>query len=255
MKIVFDLDNQEYTIPELTVYDWYEIQDELILNPEAGLTIVSYLSTCPIDRLREMAVEDWEELWTLTQNFITDQSRNNLFPDKQLKWNGTKYKLIDTDKITIGHFADLDILINSPGSEKKIHNIMAYLYEPVVAKEENSLEAIEDRAKQFMSVPLKDAVKSLNFFLLSGQQFLNSIRDYLTLIDKEMETPEVKEILQRIGCLLQEAGIQLSLSYQAETLPRWIPSQNLKYARLLTGLPSLKTNTKSKNYLPKKQEA
>jgi hypothetical protein len=254
MKIIFEINSEEYTIPEMTVYDWYHIQDELVLNPEAGLSVISYLSGCNIDLLRQMEAQDFMELWDVTQNFITDQSKSNKLPDQYYKFQRTKYSLINPDKMTIGQFADLDIIINSPGQEKRIHEIMAYLYYPVTKEtpEDFDLEKVKARSEEFKMVPLKDAVKALNFFLLSGQLYLNNILDYLTSIDLEMETPEVKEIIQMTLRRLQEVGTQPLLFCQEETLPKWTSYPNSKYAQHLTGSPSLKTKPKRQNSRHKK---
>jgi hypothetical protein len=254
MRIIFEIAGTEYTIPDLTVYDWYHVQDELILNPYAGFSIISYLSECPEEELKEMNVDDWSELWEVTQKFMTDQSQSNLFPDKTYKFNGTKYTLVNPDTMTIGQFADLDILINSPGSEKKIHEVMASLYYPITKEgaEEYDTDKVNARAKEFIMVPLKDAVRALNFFLLSGQQYLNNILDYLNSIDLETETPEIKEILQMTQRRLLEVGTLLSSSSQEETSPKWITSQNSRYVLLSTGSPSSKTKQENKNSKIKK---
>lgn len=254
MKIIFEINSKEYTIPEMTVYDWYHIQDELLLNPEAGLSIISYLSGCEIEQLREMSTQDFLELWDITQNFINEQSKSNKLPEKTYKFQGTKYGLINPDKMTIGQFADLDIIINTPGQEKKIHEIMAYLYYPMTGDnlEDFDLDNLKKRAEEFKMVPLKDAVKALNFFLLTGQQYLNNILDYLNSIDLEMETPEVKEIIQMTHRRLLEVGTQHLSFSQAETLPKWTLYQNSKFVQHSTGSPSLKTKPKRQNSRHKK---
>ena len=254
MRIIFEINSKEYIIPQITIYEWYHIQDELILNPHAGFSIISYLSGCTEEDLKEMNVDDWAELWDVTQKFFNEQSKNNLLPEKTYKFNGTKYTLINPDAMTIGQFADLDILINSPGSEKRIHEVMASLYYPITKEgaEEYDIEKVNARAKEFIMVPLKDAVRALNFFLLSGQQYLNNILDYLNSIDLETETPEIKEILQMTQRRLLEVGTLLSSSSQEETLPKWITSQNSRYVLLSTGSLSSKTKQENKNSKIKK---
>lgn len=254
MKIIFEINSNEYTIPEMTVYDWYHIQDELVLNPEAGLSIISYLSGCEVDLLRQMDTQDFLELWDITQNFISEQSKSNKLPDKFYKFQRNKYGLINPDRMTIGQFADLDIIINTPGQEKKIHEIMAYLYYPMIGDnlEEFDLSKLKKRAEEFKMVPLKDAVKALNFFLLTGQQYLNNILDYLTSIDLEMETPEVREIILMTHRRLLEVGTQHLSFSQAETLPKWTLSQNSKFVQHSTGSPFLKTKPKRQNSRHKK---
>lgn len=131
---------------------------------------------------------------------------------------------------------------------------MASLYYPMTKEgiEEYDIEKVNARAKEFIMVPLKDAVRSLNFFLLSGQQYLNNILDYLNSIDLEMETPEVKEIIQMTHRRLLEVGTLLSSSSQEKTLPKWTLSQNSKFVQLLTGSPSSKTKPKRQNFRHKK---
>lgn len=237
MKIIFETGGHEWTIPELTVYDWYHVQEELILNPEASFSILSYLSGCQKEILKEMLYEDYLELWDITQKFLNEQSHTNKFPDKYYKFQGIKYGLINPDQMTIGQFADLDILINGPGSETKIHEIMAYLYRPMKGDqlEDYDIEKTKQRAETFKLVPLKEAVKALNFFLLFGQQYLNNIVDYLNLSDLTTETPEAREIIQMTQTKLLEAGTLLSSFYLEESSRKWTWSPSSKSVRLSIG--------------------
>lgn len=259
MKIEFEIEGELYTINPLTVYDWYHIQDEIMLNPYPGIGIISYLSGCPEDLLKSMGLEDWEDLWRVTQDFIKLESTSNLLPDKTYKYERIKYGLLNPDDMTIGQFADLDILINSPGQEKKIHEIMASVYRPIISDKDGAI-VIEDydpakskvRSNVFLNAPLKDAVKAVNFFLLLGQRSLNNTLDYLNSIDLKKETPEVREIIQMTHRRLLEVGTLLSSFFQEETLPKWTKSPFFRSEQHSTGLHSSKMKSKSKNWKSKK---
>lgn len=260
MKIEFQIEDSTYKIANLTVYDWYHIQDELMLNPYAGFSIISYLTGCSEEELKAMDVDDWNDLWRITQDFIKQESTSNLLPERIYKFQKVKYGLMNPEKMTIGQFADLDILINSPGQEKKIHEIMAMIYRPILSDRDGELEIeeydpdkVKKRGNDFLTVPLKDAVKALNFFLLTGQQYLSNIADYLKQIQEtEKMTTEQEEIFQMIHRRLSDLGTTLSSYFQEETLQKWTMSQTSQSGQPLTGLLSLKTKPENKNWKSKK---
>ncbi len=211
MKIDFEIGNKKYKIAGLTVGDWYHIQDEMLLNPHSALSITSYLSGCPEEELRKLPQDSWSILWETVQKFIEDAKTPKEHVAKYITSGGIKYHLINQDKMSIGEFADLDILISSPGSEKKLHEIAAILYRPLVDGEIESYntETYKQRAELFKLLPLQESIKVLNFFLLFAHRYLSNTVDYLNQQLKEETVPENKEMLQTTLRLLQEAGTKL----------------------------------------------
>lgn len=254
MIIEFQIQNKKYKIDGLTLLDLYHIQDEFILNPHAALSITSYLSGCPEDALRDLDLEDFNILWDNVQEFIRVKSLPKEAINKRIKHGGQYYYLINPDDLSIGEFADLDIIVNSPGSEKRLHEVAAILYRPLVDGEieEYNTKTAKKRADEFKLLPVSEANKATNFFLLSGIQYLNSTADYLKSVIKEEKQPETKEILQTTLRLLLEAGTKLSLSYQATTSYSSTPPPGLISECPSISLLISKTGQENKNWNYKK---
>jgi hypothetical protein len=252
MKIEFQLGNKTYKISGMTVGDWYHIQDEIILNPHASIAITSYLSGCPEEDLKQLEMEAWNLLWESVEDFIKICKAPTGGLTKEIKHEGVKYYLIDQNAMTIGEFADLDILVSSPGSEKKLHEIAAILYRPMVdgVIEAYNSETFRARAESFKLLPLNDAVKVLNFFLLSAHQSLSSTLDYLKSMIKDPTMRDQKEMLQSTLNLLQEVGTRL-LSYspmnESSNLTR-LPSLGLEPVSIGSLTLRIKSESKNSNY-------
>lgn len=252
MKIEFNINDRTYKIAGLTVYDHYHVQNEMLLNPHASFAVVSYLSDCDEELLRQLDVYEWNGLWTVVQQFLKESLSPKDGINKILKVNGVKYMLTDMDKMSIGEFADLDIIVSSPGADRRIHEVAAILYRPIVdgQAETYSTDSFKQRAEEFKSLPLTEAMKCLNFFLLSGLQSLNNIVDYLEiLLMEEMMTPEQEEIVQTTHKQLREAGIKLSSSSPTKTswtLKEW---QAWESKLPSIGLRISKTKSESKSSL------
>ena len=255
MKIEFTINEKTYKISGLTVYDYYFVQNELVLNPHASFAVVSYLSECDIELLKQLDTHEWSGLWTVVQQYIKECQSPEQGVSKIIKVNGTKYGLINVDSMSIGEFADLDILISSPGADRKLHEVAAILYRPLVNGEPEAYDpvSLKARAEEFKLLPLSDAMKALNFFLLSGLRSLNNIVDYLQqVLETETMTPEQEEIVQTTHMQLQEVGIKLSSS--SPTRISWTSNE---WANWESKLPSIglhisKTKSENKNSLFKK---
>lgn len=254
MNIHFEINGKEWKISGLTISDYYHINDELVLNPHAAFSITSYLSGCPEALLKEIDVEAWNALWSNVQAFVKWHATQNLQLKSFFKHESTKYFLIDSEEMSIGEFADLDIMINSPGSDKKLHEVMAILYRPKSGDEiaPYDVKTFKERAEAFKLLPLQTAMAALSFFTNSGVVFLNNTLDFLRQIREEMTTPEDVEIIQQTINLLQEAGSRLSSLSQEKIHSKWteLPDSLLKAPSI--GLRISRTDKESKNSKPKK---
>jgi len=219
MIIQFSIDGNDYEISNLTIFDYYYVLDEIALNPYAGLSVVSYLSGCPIEDLRNLETEDFLGLWEITQEFIKYSANPEGGIPKVLKHEGIKYHLINTENMTIGEFADLDVLVTS-GSNKRIHEILAILYRPMVNGEieEYDTKTYKIRAESFKTLSIQEGTKALNFFLDLGTQYLSNTKVYLREILKTEDLDqETEQVLKTTLRQLQELGTRLSQPLPTKT--------------------------------------
>lgn len=249
MKIEFEINKNKYKIFGLTVGDLYYIQDESFLNPQASISITSYLSGCLEEELKTLPLEDFDILWENVQQFIKESSMTNGQVTKQIKQDGIVYQLIDPDAMTIGEFADLDIIVSSPGAEKRIHEVTAILYRPLKNGEVEPYDSVsaKARAEAFKLLPLQEANKATAFFLSFGLRYLNNTADYLKSLIKEEKTQEQKETLQTTLRLLQEAGTKLLSFLQTKESLTSMPSPNLVSECPSIGLRISRTKSGNKN--------
>ena len=201
--IEFTLNKETYKIGDITIGQFYKIQHLLALqSPDAQLEIISTLSGAPIKELKKLENFQFLQLFAeVAEGPLNAQSDEKLY--KHIGLNGKAYGLIDFSKITIGEFADMDVLKSDPKKEQKLHVMMAVLYRPAtvinetfnwITIEDYNYDSVEQRAEEFLDLPLKHVYSALNFFLQIPKYLFATIENSLML---EMETmlkdPKMKE--------------------------------------------------------------
>lgn len=162
---------------DLSLTKYYQIQGLLGLITQANnqLEIVSILADCPFDSLLRMNSSEFDELWNLCLQGPLNGSaepfeRIQIIDDKE-------YHFIDITKLTIGEYADMDVLNNHPNSIQQLHKMMAILWRPAGA---HYSEGFEERAQLFLEkMPLSVVLQSSDFFLLTARTFLTDMLDSL----------------------------------------------------------------------------
>jgi hypothetical protein len=264
----FQIGKDKYTVRDLTIQDYYDMQLELTLSDQnSGFNVVSKLADCPTDQLKKLGYDQWLALWITVQNQINRNIKldEEVFSPK-VKVNGVNYGMINLDNITLGEFSDLDVILNSTKAESRMHEAMAVLYRPIV--EENGKkykiadydsEEFADRAEEFKSFPLAEARVAITFFLRLGSRSLEAMADSLNQQLQEMKSQmpeEMQRITEQIQTKLLEVGTQLSSQLQVtihskSTKPR-LSRLERHLIGWLTGLinirnKNLKLRKKSKN--------
>jgi predicted transcriptional regulator len=262
MKVDFNIGKAKYEIKDVTISDHYAIQTELALNDKPGFFIVNLLSGCPIEDLKLLSMENWSELWNATQTFLIDQNQKKSTFKSVIVLNNVEYGIVNMNKMSIGEFADLDMILSSTDAERRIHEALAVLYRPVTKKKGISYEIAPyleddylDRAELFKSIPISDAKRAIGFFLLSAIQSTRATLDSLTgMKDLAKEMPEIIETILQTDRNLNELGTLLSSLYQIQIPLTSIEPQTLESEQLLTGSLTEKTKSESprqrmKNFL------
>lgn len=258
MIIDFKIGGKSYSTPEaLTLENHYKIQTESILSPTPGFWIVSYLTGCPEDLLRQMSVDDWDELWDLIQYWIIQESTpdHSLGLSPIIKINGEEYGRVNFDTMTIGEFADLDIIVTDKAYDQKLHELVAILYRPVTKKDKTTYEiaphtseGFKERSEIFKECPVKLFKKIQDFFLLTSLQSLNSTKTSSPTSPKNLIADKLETLsrlhLSTLGTLYLPDSPEMMYS-------NWIKLRNSESEKLSTGSFIKRTKEKVKAFFGK----
>ena len=243
MKIEFEIAGVNYEIPTIKIRDYYAIRTKTIVHgKEAEFEIVGQLTGCDPNLLRKLKLDQWQSL-SFHINLLIDKELN-LEPEliNQFAHEGVEYGLIDFDKMTIGEFADLDVIINSENADGRLHEMLAVLYRPIVKKkwkknivEDYDYEGYKERCELFLDLPISMARAASGFFLHIGKAFSNPTQDFSNpLLNQAMEK------VNQIVTLLRDSGTSLS----SDSLDKaYLISQELKDLELEKHLISSPGNT------------
>lgn len=259
--IEFTIDKKTYTIKDLTIGQYYRIQNFLVTESLASnLVIISELSSCPQEELRKLDNYQFNVLWDKFYEDLTKaHSDNQLY--KEIEINGNKYYFIDISKLTVGEMVDMDVMSADPNKEKLLHKMMAVLYRPAkrnwfkVEAEDYDSNTLDQRAEIFLDMPVKYVFGAIRFFLQVPSSLLKTTLDSLA---KETKTKTEKEFyanLSQITSELLETGSELSPSSLETILPKFQKLNEAMLSQLSTGLPTERTNSEKKkskfaNFVP-----
>lgn len=251
-KIEFKIGKKEYVVKDVNLMNYKDVL-EMLENPDAETPyeIVEFLSGCPKEDLKELKYSDWYFLWEEVQELLKGgTSTTSIIP--VIEFEGKKYGLPQIEEMSVGEFADLDIIASGPNPEKRLAEVASILYRPVVEEseayiklEKYTVEGAKKRERLFQFLPLS-AIRSANaFFLQSASRSLVNMLDYLQLQNQTSTFPQDLEDLEK--SLPPDLG-----GYSLMSLLEKIPSdlmllQNSLLGQHSTGLLGEKMNLKNKN--------
>jgi hypothetical protein len=263
MNIEFKIGKNEYSIGELTINQYYKIQNLLVTEGmKAKLQIVSHLSGATTKELESLDNYQFLALWqSVIEGPLNHTDDPALF--KHIILKEKLYGFMEFSKMTIGEFADMEVLKQDPQKQAKLHVMMAVLYRPAtqlvgewIVTEPYDGDSVMERAEIFKDMPLKYVYGALSFFLQVQKTLLNIMLDSLTsqMTEKEMEklTPHQRDLLNLVTQFileLQEIGLTPSTSSQTMILPSSEKLQELAQLVSSTTLPTEKTKSKKKTQL------
>ena len=249
-KPSFKINGTSYEFKEVTLKDYYTIK-EVLGNPDAKAAefkIAEIITACPVDQLRKLKYPDWLIVWEEIANQITTMSSATESIVPIVEFKGKKYGLPKIEDLTVGEFADLDIIMSSNNAETKMAEIAAVLYRPIIKQRGNTLtledyssEGFKDRLEAFEEFPLS-AIRSANaFFLQSANSLLKSTAESLVnkATKQNLMSSEGLEALQNL--LQQDPGGALSIHLQEKILLDLTKLPSSRYGWGLTGLLGKKT--------------
>jgi hypothetical protein len=197
----------------------------MLENPDndTPYEIVEMLSGCPKEELMALKAVDWYFLWREVQDMLLSSSTSTTTIVPVIEFQGVRYSLPSIEDMSIGEFADLDVITSGASPEKRMAEIAAILYRPIVeetpeyiAIEPYSIEGTRKRQKLFQYLPLT-AIKSANtFFLQSLNQSLKNMLD--SLMSEKNNSIFLEDPGHLEGFLPQDLG-GLSLMSFLEQIP------------------------------------
>ena len=254
MKPTFKINGEEHSFKDVTLRTYYELRE--ILQKEetkaSEFEIVQCLTGCPVKTLKRLPYTDWLMIWEEANLQIGRLSGDTNAIRPIIELNGIKYGLPAVEDLTVGEFADLDVILASGKADEKLADIAAVLYRPVLKQKGEKLllepydtDGFEERKTLFLDMPIT-CVRSANaFFLQSATSLLRNTADSLLQEKKKTGIPQnVLEDLQSI--IQQDLGGDLSMSLQEQMLLDLSRHPSSRFARLSTGLPGKKTRLVNK---------
>jgi len=181
--IIYNND-QKIELPQTLSIRHYQTLTK-IGNPNT-FQIISVLTGIPENELKELESDNF--------NFLEKKLVPMLHVEKpskiifQFKHNDKEYGLVqDFYKLTMAEWVDLEVYSNGENVLDNIHKIMATLYRPVVKKLKNNKYQIENynsndieqRAEEFLDLPLEFYLSVSGFFLQSVTIFTKVLADSL----------------------------------------------------------------------------
>jgi hypothetical protein len=253
-KPSFTIGKTKWEFQEVTVKIYYTLQEILktLDDKDSEFKVVQCLTGCPVSELKKITYKDWLIIWEETQFLINSLIGDTTTISPILEFKKVKYGFPTPETMTIGEFADLEILFAADDFQTRLHEAAAILYRPILKQsgeiiviEEYDTEKCRERANLFLDLPISFIRSANSFFLHYAQLSLNSIAVSLSQMP-EMQTMSQKdqEVLQNI--LLQESGGILSIPFLEKTLSDFQKLRHLNYEVGLTGYRGNQTKPKSK---------
>ena len=250
----FTIGETEYRFHQLTLKAYYELQEILknVEDKEAEFRVVQCITGCPVSELKKITYSNWLLIWQETATIIGSLVGNTDEIKPILEFKGTKFGFPTPETMTIGEFADLEILFAADDFQNRLHEAAAILYRPIVKQtgeivvvEEYDADKCKERAVAFLDLPLSSIKSANSFFLHYAHLSLNNIAVSLSQMPElKMMGQKDQEALQNI--LLQESGGTLSIPFLEKTLSDFQKLRHLNYEVALTGLAGKPTKSKSK---------
>jgi hypothetical protein len=253
--IEFKINGKEYKIGDVTIQNYYDIYTLLALQSATSqIEIVSKLSGCPINEVKAIDNVNFAMLWSEIVN--GPLALDDTMPlHKHIAVSSKMYGFIDVKKLTIGELADMDVISKDPRKDQLLHKMMAILYRPAIditdkwiIVEEYNPDTVEERATEFLQMPIAYAFGALNFFLQIKRYSIEAMLDSLNQT-KEMtqEEKQLVELTKQITLELLETGIPRSASWQMEMLLKLEKLQNLASMMHSTSLHTQKIKPEKKS--------
>ncbi len=183
-ELYIELDGKDYKVQEPTMDGWAKLTLMRDLENEEDFTLGIVSMCTSIDEellLQANYIQVKRVADYLSEYFISEGSR--FYPDFEFK--NTKYKFVDINNISFGHFIDIDNFLKKDVSYKKsrFNELMAMLYWPEGQIKYDSSKN-QERGELFKELPVKYLQGTLRFFFHLSKRLKDSTPTYLKLLWK-----------------------------------------------------------------------
>jgi hypothetical protein len=176
--------------PHLTIQQYQRLKSNEEKYQNSSVETLSLYTDIPVNQLKDLPLEQVN----FVQEYITSQITTNSMKDELhniFTHNGVEYGLEnDWTKLAWGGWVDLEVFA-SDKIEENIHYLMAVLYRPVIDKKKGKYtikpykaDDIEDRANEFLTLPVNYWFGASVFFFIIGNLYISSLESSLTMKNK-----------------------------------------------------------------------
>jgi len=256
--IEFTIGKENFKIENIKLKDVYAINSNgwAIDNLDSKINIIAQLSGCKIELIEELTTTQFNELWSTINDLFNEFSDESRRFQREVTINGVEYGIVDLNQVSVGEFADAEMILADPNIETMTHKLMAIIYRPVVSryKEHFQIEKYDavkcsQRANEFLELPINVAKGATLFFLAISNQLISLTLDSLkarveiSKTNESLEEVKLLEIQIRLLKLLGDGTTSLT-QLQGETLLNMIEQLKLESKQLLTFLQEEKISSK-----------
>ena len=176
--------------PHLTIQQYQRLKSNEQKYQNSSVETLSLYTDIPVNQLKDLPLEQVN----FVQEYITSQITNNSMKDELhniFTHNGVEYGLEnDWTKLAWGGWVDLEVFA-SDKIEDNIHYIMAVLYRPVIDRKKGKYiiepykaDDIEDRANEFLTLPVNYWFGASVFFFITGNLYISNLESSLIMKNK-----------------------------------------------------------------------
>ena len=176
--------------PHLTIQQYQRLKSNEEKYQNSSVETLSLYTDIPVNQLKDLPLEQVN----FVQEYITSQITNNSMKDELhniFTHNGVEYGLEnDWTKLAWGGWVDLEVFA-SDKIEDNIHYIMAVLYRPVIDRKKGKYiiepykaDDIEDRANEFLTLPVNYWFGASVFFFITGNLYISNLESSLIMKNK-----------------------------------------------------------------------
>jgi len=176
--------------PHLTIQQYQRLKSNEEKYQNSSVETLSLYTDIPVNQLKDLPLEQVN----FVQEYITSQITTNSMKDELhniFTHNGIEYGLEnDWTKLAWGGWVDLEVFA-SDKIEENIHYLMAVLYRPVINKKKGKYtikpykaDDIEDRANEFLTLPVNYWFGASVFFFITGNLYISSLENSLIMKNK-----------------------------------------------------------------------
>ena len=176
--------------PHLTIQQYQRLKSNEEKYQNSSVETLSLYTDIPVNQLKDLPLEQVN----FVQEYITSQITSNSMKDELhniFTHNGIEYGLEnDWTKLAWGGWVDLEVFA-SDKIEDNIHYIMAVLYRPVIDRKKGKYiiepykaDDIEDRANEFLTLPVNYWFGASVFFFITGNLYISNLESSLIMKNK-----------------------------------------------------------------------